>query len=160
MLNFQIESLFNDIDYKGRLSRAALETAFATSLDRFASPITSALSAAKLNIKDVTSVILFGGNTRVPLVQSSIRSVLGDKEDIIAQNVNSDEAAVLGAAFWGAALSRQFKMKKLELHERSVYPFEAGVGAEVIFPAGSPLGERKSLVLPAVDQSVEVLQGG
>lgn len=111
-------------------------------------------------MKDITSVILFGGNTRVPLVQSSIRSVLGDREDIIAQNVNSDEAAVLGAAFYGAALSRQFKMKKLELHERSVYPFEAGVEGEVVFPAGTLLGERKAIVLPAVDQSVEVSQNG
>lgn len=108
----------------------------------------------------MTSVILFGGNTRVPLVQSSIRSVLGDKEDIIAQNVNSDEAAVLGAVFYGAGLSKQFKMKKLELHERSVYDFQAGVAGEVIFPAGTLLGERKTMVLPAVDQSVEVMQDG
>ncbi|KAI9637842.1 Hsp70 protein-domain-containing protein [Dioszegia hungarica] len=158
--NVAIESLFNDVDYKSRISRADLEAAFESSLTRFSSPITTALIKANLSIKDMTSVILFGGNTRVPLVQSSIRSVLGDKEDIIAQNVNSDEAAVLGAVFYGAGLSKQFKMKKLELHERSVYDFQAGVAGEVIFPAGTLLGERKTMVLPAVDQSVEVMQDG
>lgn len=86
--------------------------------------------------------------------------MLGDKEELIAQNVNSDEGAVLGAAFWGAALSRQFKMKSIELHEKSVYDFEIGQDREVLFARGTALGERKAIALPAVDQSVEVSQNG
>jgi hypoxia up-regulated 1 len=98
-------------------------------------------------------LILHGGNTRVPFVQSAIKSVLGN-DDKIAQNVNADEGAVLGAAYYGAALSRQFKMKKLEVKESSVreiqyypeYEFEA---AKTLFPKGTTLGTKKTLSFPA-----------
>jgi len=99
-------------------------------------------------------LILHGGNTRVPFVQSAIKSVLGGQEDKIAQNVNADEGAVLGAAYYGAALSRQFKMKKLEVKEGSIrefnyYPEGDNNAAKTLFPAGTPLGTKKVLSLPA-----------
>lgn len=60
---------------------------------------------------DINSLILFGGNTRVPLVQAAVKSALKGNEDKIAQNVNTDEAAVLGAAFYGASQGRSVKSK-------------------------------------------------
>lgn len=101
----------------------------------------------------ITSLILHGGNTRVPFVQSAIKSVLGN-DDKIAQNVNADEGAVLGAAYYGAALSRQFKMKKLEVKENSIrdirYYSENDTGAvNTLFPRGTALGTKKTLSFPA-----------
>lgn len=124
-------------------------------------PIRSALQAAELTLDDITSLILFGGNTRVPLVQSAIKEVLGGSEDKIAQNVNADEAAVLGAAYYGAALSRQFKMKPIELSERSVRETTVEPSGEVLFPAGTPLGTKKTLSFAAKDDlTLEFAQGG
>ncbi|WWD16084.1 hypothetical protein CI109_100509 [Kwoniella shandongensis] len=142
-----IESLYNDVDYRSRLSRTALETAVQESIPLYSLPLTAALASANLTLSDITSVILFGGNTRVPLVQSAIKSVLGDAEDRIAQNVNTDEAAVLGAAYYGAALSRQFKMKNLNVTEKSVS--DILMGEELVFPKGSKLGDKRSILLPA-----------
>ncbi|KAK8869653.1 hypothetical protein IAR55_000221 [Kwoniella newhampshirensis] len=150
-----IESLYNDVDYRSRLSRAALESALEETAPLFSLPLTAALASANLTLSDITSVILFGGNTRVPLVQSAIKSVLGHAEDRIAQNVNTDEAAVLGAAYYGAALSRQFKMKNLNVTEKSVS--DIIMGEEVIFPKGSKLGDRQSIALPA-DKGEVVLE--
>ena len=117
----------------------------------FSSPITNALSSANLGLDDLTSIILFGGNTRVPFVQTAIRSVLTDAHiDKIAQNVNTDEAAVLGAAYYGASLSRQFKMKQIEVAEKSLEDFT--MNGQVIFPQGSKLGEKKSFTLPESDE--------
>ena len=111
-----------------------------------------------MTLTDITSVILFGGNTRVPFVQSAVRSVLGDAEDRIAQNVNTDEAAVLGAAFYGAGLSRQFKMKNIEVVEAAVEEFR--MGDEVVFAKGAKLGSRKTLSFPADDDQIfEFSQG-
>ena len=157
--NIAIESLYDDVDYRSRISRTTLEEALAPSIDLFSAPISSALTAAGVPLDNVTSVILFGGNTRVPFVQGAIRSVLGGDEKI-AQNVNADEAAVLGAAYYGAALSRQFKMKNLEVTERSVGDITMGPG-QVLFPRGSRLGEKKSLTFSAdKDLSLEFDQDG
>lgn len=153
-----IESLHNDKDYRSRFSRADLEAALADASAHFASPIASAIAASNLTVSDLSSVILFGGNTRVPLVQAAIKSVLPDGDDRIAQNVNTDEAAVFGAAYYGAGLSRQFKMKKIELVERSVYPLT--MKGEPIFPIGTRLGERKAIQLPAADTTLEFEQDG
>ena len=105
-------------------------------------------------------MILFGGNTRVPFVQSAIKEVLGS-DDKIAQNVNADEAAVLGAAYYGAALSRQFKMKNIELIERSVRETSVEPAGEVVFPVGTPHGTKKTLAFAAKDDfTLEFAQGG
>lgn len=131
-----------------------MESIISEAQSAFSTPITSALSAAGLTLDQITSLILHGGNTRVPFVQSAIKSVLGGQEDKIAQNVNADEGAVLGAAYYGAALSRQFKMKKLEVKEGSIRDFkyypEGEVGSvKTLFPAGTPLGTKKVLTFPA-----------
>jgi hypoxia up-regulated 1 len=143
----QIESLYEDIDFRSRLSRTSLETAVDRILPLFSSPLTSALASADIPLSRISSVILFGGNTRVPFVHSAIRNVLGGADDKIAQNVNTDEAAVLGAAYYGAGLSRLFKMKNIEVTERAVG--EITMGGEVVFGKGAKLGEKKSFLLPA-----------
>ncbi|WVF72219.1 hypothetical protein IAT40_007031 [Kwoniella sp. CBS 6097] len=145
--NVAIESLYNDVDYRSKVSRASLESSVESSIPLFSHPITSALSSANLTLAEINSVILFGGNTRVPLVQTALKSALGGTDDKIAQNVNTDEAAVLGAAYYGAALSRTFKMKNLNVTERSVW--DITMGDEVIFPSGTRLGEKKILTFPA-----------
>jgi hypoxia up-regulated 1 len=156
--SFQVESLYNDIDFRSRLSRQALEDALASTQSQYALPIPAALSRAGINIDDLTSVILFGGNTRVPFVQSAIKTILGDVHaDKIAQNVNTDEAAVLGAAYYGAGLSRQFKMKSLDVLERSQEAFT--LNGEVFFPQSSGLGEKKAITLPAKQTELAFAQG-
>lgn len=71
-------------------------------------------------------------------------------------NVNADEAAVLGAALHGAALSRQFKTKSIAVHDISAHAIQASYLAapvgdntrvrtitSVIFAKGSKLGTKK-----------------
>lgn len=97
----------------------------------------------------------FGGNTRVPFVQTAIKAALGGKEDKIAQNVNTDEAAVLGAAYYGASQGRsvvsKLKLKVVEglgwdvayslvdeKHWKVVQDDDADViRDQVLFPAGT-----------------------
>ncbi|TXT07154.1 hypothetical protein VHUM_03324 [Vanrija humicola] len=154
-----IESVFDDIDFRSSITRAELEKTMAPRKKEFLTPLRNALKAAGVSFNDVNSVILFGGNTRVPFVQSAVKSIL-PSEDLIAKNVNSDEAAVLGAAFYGAGLMRQFKMKNIEILERSVYDISIKDG-EVVFPAGSKLGERKSLLFAPKDEiALEFTQAG
>jgi hypoxia up-regulated 1 len=151
-----IESLAWDIDFKSKVSRASFEAACVDLKDRFAQPIHDALTNAGLSLENITSVILTGGSTRTPMIQSAVRAAVGD--DKIALNVNADEAAVLGAAFHGAGLSRQFKTKIIKVSDISAhdvqvtYPGAASSPLSrpraittVIFPAGSKVGNKKTL---------------
>lgn len=48
----------------------------------------------------------------------------------ISQNINTDEAAVLGSAFYGASLSRQFRTKKIKLQDISTHDLQVSYEAD------------------------------
>lgn len=137
-----------------------MEDSIAALSPYFAAPISAALKDAELSLDDLASVIFFGGNTRVPMVQTAVKTILGDKHsDKIAQNVNTDEAAVLGAAYYGAGLSKLFKMKSLNVIEKATE--DITMNGEVLFSKGTKLGERKTVSLPIKDDfELEFAQAG
>ena len=78
----------------------------------------------------------------MPMVEAVVASVVGS--DKIAKNVNADEAAVLGAALYGAGITRGFRTKDIRVQD--LIP----VGIDVTYEADkSDEGECKRA---AVDQ--------
>ncbi|KAH8107309.1 hypothetical protein DFH11DRAFT_1691777 [Phellopilus nigrolimitatus] len=104
-----VKSVAFDVDYRSKITRAALETACADMKPKFAQPIFDTLANAGLALDDITSVILTGGHSRVSMVQAAVRAAVGESK--IATSVNVDEAAVLGAALYGVSINRQFHTK-------------------------------------------------
>ena len=119
-----IESLYEDVDLKYKISRADFEAMAASHAERIAVVVNDALKLAQLDVADLTSVILNGGVTRTPFVQKTLADVLGSTEKI-RTSVNSDEAAVLGAGFKAADLSPGFRVKEIKIHEAA--DFAAGI---------------------------------
>lgn len=115
------ESLYEDIDFKYKLSRSDFEEMTADFGLRVAQPITDALDAAGLTVQELTSVILHGGAVRTPFVQASLETVTGGASKL-KSNVNADEAAVFGAAFKAAGLSPSFRVKEIKDNDVAVYP--------------------------------------
>ncbi|KAG0254523.1 hypothetical protein BG011_005685 [Mortierella polycephala] len=128
-----VENLMNDIDYKVKVTRAELEELAKDLLDRVRGPIDAALSDANMKLEDIQSLVLVGGGVRVPSVQTNLAAVIG--KDKIAKNVNGDEAAVMGAVFRAASLSRQFKVKEVRLKDISLFPVEVKYTGESSDPA-------------------------
>ncbi|KXX73607.1 Hypoxia up-regulated protein 1 [Madurella mycetomatis] len=118
------EGLYDDIDFKYKVTRAHFEEMAAVHAERVGVAIQNALTASGLETKDLDSVILHGGATRTPFVQKELERVLGNA-DKIRTNVNSDEAAVFGAGFRAAELSPSFRVKEIRVYEGAGYP--AGV---------------------------------
>lgn len=90
----------------------------------------------------------------MPMVRAAVKDFIA--EDKIAQNVNSDEAAVLGAAFYGATQSRQFKTKEYRVVDRTANGVEVAYAAEAeqartihteLFKFGAKTGVKKTLKL-------------
>ncbi|KFY38070.1 hypothetical protein V494_04524 [Pseudogymnoascus sp. VKM F-4513 (FW-928)] len=114
------EGLFDDVDFKYKLSRTEFEKLASTHADRVAPTVKMALERAKLELSDIDSIILHGGATRTPFVQKELELLVG-KSDKLRSNVNSDESAVLGAAFRGAGLSPSFRVKDIRTYEATGY---------------------------------------
>ncbi|KAL6696055.1 actin-like ATPase domain-containing protein [Trichoderma pleuroticola] len=140
------EGLYEDVDFKYKISRPDFETMAEGHVERVAAAIKEALKAANLEIGDLTSVILHGGATRTPFVQKALEKALGSG-DKIRSNVNSDEAAVFGAAFRAAELSPSFRVKEIRISEGAMYPagitWKAANGKvqrQRLWTAPSPLG--------------------
>lgn len=147
-----VESVAFDIDFKTKVTRSEFENACKDLHSRFARPIYDALANAELSLANISSVILTGGNSRTPMVQAAVKTAVG--EDRIALNVNADESAVLGAALYGASLSRQFKTKDIRVTDILIHDIQASYlasnpGARTIhtavLAAGSKHGARKTL---------------
>ncbi|UZJ55202.1 hypothetical protein CBS101457_004522 [Exobasidium rhododendri] len=139
--NSAVEGLAEEIDFRGKLSREELESLVhkAGLKEKFSQPLRDVLKESGLSMKDISSVVLVGGMTRVPLVQAALQAA-GVPDEKIAQNVNADEAAVMGAAFYGASFNPQFRMKSIKAYDGNPFPVvirDASSKDEVIFPKGS-----------------------
>ena len=88
------------------LTKSKLEQLIGGLVESTTGPVKQALSDAKLEAKDIDHVLLVGGSTRVPLVQDTVRKLLGKEPD---KGLNPDECVALGAAIQGAVLTGETK---------------------------------------------------
>ncbi|GAB7219715.1 molecular chaperone DnaK [Vibrio comitans] len=89
-----------------KITRAKLEALVEDLVERSIEPLKIALNDAGLSAKEVTDVILVGGQTRMPLVQAKVAEFFGKEA---RKDVNPDEAVAMGAAVQGAVLSGDIK---------------------------------------------------
>jgi molecular chaperone DnaK len=88
------------------LTRSKLEQLIGDLVESTIGPVKQALSDAKLEPKDIDHVLLVGGSTRVPLVQETVKKILGKEPD---KGINPDECVALGAGIQGAVLTGETK---------------------------------------------------
>jgi molecular chaperone DnaK len=88
------------------LSRSKLEQLIGDLVGSTVGPVNQALSDAKMSSKDIDHVLLVGGSTRIPLVQETVKKLLGKEPD---KGINPDECVALGAGIQGAVLTGETK---------------------------------------------------
>jgi len=89
-----------------KLTRAKLESLVEDLVKRTVGPCRTALDDAGLKVSDVSDVILVGGQTRMPLVQTTVAEFFGKEA---RRDVNPDEAVAVGAAIQGGVLAGDVK---------------------------------------------------
>ena len=90
-----------------RLTRAKFDQLISSLVERCTGPVKQALSDAKLSESEIDEVILVGGSTRIPAVQTLVRRLTGGKEP--NQSVNPDEVVAIGAAIQAGVLAGEVK---------------------------------------------------
>ena len=84
------------------ITRAKFEQMVEDLIQRSIEPCKIALKDANISNSDIDEVILVGGQTRMPAVQSAVEKLFGKTP---RKDVNPDEAVAAGAAIQGAVLS-------------------------------------------------------
>merc|ERR1719370_765344 len=92
--NIEIDSLFEGIDFYSKLTRAKFEEPNSAKFKQTIKPVEDALSDAKLDKGNIHEVVLVGGSTRIPKIQSELKKYFNEKE--LCNSVNPDEAVAYG----------------------------------------------------------------
>lgn len=155
-----LESLFNEKDFKAVVTKDEFEEINSDLMDRITKPILDALNSplGTKTIKDLNSVILNGGSTRVPFILKHLSTLLGDK---IAKTVNADESCSLGTTLKGLKLkTKTEKSTDVSLFERSFHNYEISIDdsdtQEVVFKRGDIINTSSKLQLSELKDEVTV----
>jgi molecular chaperone DnaK len=145
-----------------RLTRAKFEQLVEDLLQRTVGPTKQALNDAGVDPSKIDEVVLVGGSTRIPRVQSIVKELFGKDPH---KGVNPDEVVAVGAAIQAGVLAGEVK----DLLLLDVTPLSLGIETlggvmTTLIPRNTTIPTRKSEIFStAADNQtsveVHVLQG-
>merc|ERR1719156_53609 len=101
--HIEIDSLFEGIDFNSTITRARFEDLNMDYFRKCMDPVEKVMRDAKVSKGQVHEVVLVGGSTRIPKVQSMLTDFFNGKA--LNKSINPDEAVAHGAAVQAAILS-------------------------------------------------------
>lgn len=143
------------------LTRKELDLIIKPIIDKTISIFFEVIKSAKLNIEDIKGVILVGGSTRIPLVQSEIEKFTKLKP---LTDIDPDQVVALGAAIQAEALTRGSNSLLLDVTPLSLGLETYGGLMEVLIQRNTPIPARVAQKFTTYEDGqtaikVHVLQG-
>eukprot|EP00391_Amoebophrya_sp_Ameob2_P010383 CAMPEP_0178988634 /NCGR_PEP_ID=MMETSP0795-20121207/3912_1 /TAXON_ID=88552 /ORGANISM="Amoebophrya sp., Strain Ameob2" /LENGTH=652 /DNA_ID=CAMNT_0020679915 /DNA_START=288 /DNA_END=2246 /DNA_ORIENTATION=- len=121
----EIDSLFEGVDFSCTLSRARFEELNMDYFRNSMGPVEKALRDSGIDKKNVNEIVLVGGSTRIPKVQSMLQEFFNGKEP--NRSINPDEAVAYGAAVQAAILTNQGGSSTTDILLLDVAPLSMGL---------------------------------
>ncbi|KAI8442494.1 hypothetical protein MSG28_005983 [Choristoneura fumiferana] len=123
--SIDVDALFEGIDFMSRISRARFEELNSEFFNGTLVQVENALNDAKFDKNAIHDVVLVGGSTRIPKIQSILRNFFNGKK--LNLSVNPDEAVAYGAAVQAAILTGAGESKIQDLVLVDIIPLSLGV---------------------------------
>ena len=121
----EIEGLMDGTDFSETLTRARFEELNLDLFKKTLGPVQKVLEDADVSKSEVDEIVLVGGSTRIPKVQTLLKEFFDGKEP--SRGVNPDEAVAYGAAVQGGILSGEAAETGQDLLLLDVTPLSQGI---------------------------------
>ena len=105
--HIEIDSLVEGIDFNSIITRARFEDLNMDYFRKCMEPVQKCLQDSKLSKSQINEIVLVGGSTRIPKIQSMLSEFFNGKE--LNKSINPDEAVAYGATVQAAILSGEGK---------------------------------------------------
>jgi molecular chaperone DnaK len=146
-----------------RLTRSKFEQMSEGLINRLKGPFGRALKDANLSPNDIDEIVLVGGATRMPMVQTLVKQLSGGKEP--HKGVNPDEVVAVGAAIQAGVLSGEVSdVLLLDVTPLSLGVETLGGVMTTLIKRNTTIPTRKSEIFSTAEDSqtavdIHVLQG-
>ena len=121
----EIDELEPGFDFKDTLSRAKFEELNMDLFKKTMAPVEKVMEDSGFKKSEIAEVVLVGGSTRIPKVQTLIKDYFNGKEP--NKGINPDEAVAYGAAVQGGILGGEYSEQTQDLILIDVTPLTLGI---------------------------------
>jgi len=121
----EIEALCDGLDLSTTVTRAKFEEINSDLFKKTLRPVEQVLKDSNLQKDEVDEIVLVGGSTRIPKVQSLLSAYFGGKE--LNKSINPDEAVAYGAAVQAGILSSASGENAMDVLLLDVAPLSMGI---------------------------------
>ena len=121
----EIDSIYDGVDFYSTITRARFEELCQDLFRDTMNPVEKVLRDASFDKQMVDDIVLVGGSTRIPKIQSLLSNFFSGKE--LSRSINPDEAVAYGAAVQAAILTGDRSESVADLLLLDVAPLSMGI---------------------------------
>merc|ERR1711959_775306 len=144
--SIEIDSLHEGIDFNTSITRARFEELNMDLFRKCMDPVEKVLRDAKMDKSNIHDVVLVGGSTRIPKVQTLLQDFFNGKE--LCKSINPDEAVAYGAAVQACILNNDGSQAISDVILLDVTPLSLGIETaggmmSVLIPRNTTIPTKK-----------------
>ena len=125
-----IDNLMNGINFQLHIDRTTFEFLCDDLFNEAINILKNSLKEAKLNINDISNIILVGGSSKIPKIREEIYGIFKKKfkrNDLLIEQIDNIEEYIAKGAAIQHAIIKQIKNMNIKFYVLDIYPKSIGI---------------------------------